>query len=232
MELTELFLRIAIGFLTLLILARIMGRKEIAQMTFFNFISAITIGTIAGSLVTNSNFTIRNGIIALVGWAIFTLIFGYIDIKSKKARVLIEGQPLIIVKDGKIMENTLRKVRLDVDSLTAMLRQKMVFSLADVEYAIFETNGRLSVLKKEDKQTVTKSDIAIKPSPPKRYTIPTEVITDGRIITKNLQSLDLDQAWLEQQLIQAGVNSISEVFFAEVQTDGSLYIDVKQDQLH
>ncbi|QOR67862.1 DUF421 domain-containing protein [Cytobacillus suaedae] len=231
MELTELFLRIAIGFLTLLVLARIMGRKEIAQMTFFNFVSAIAIGSITGALVTNSNFSIRNGILALVGWAIFTVAMGFIDIKSKKARVLIEGQPLIVVKDGQIMEDTLRKVRLDVDALNAMLRQQNVYTLADVEYAIFETNGKLSVLKKESKKSLTKGDMAVQPTP-QMYTMPTEVITDGTVITRNLKSLNLDQAWLEQQLKNSGVNSISEVFFAQVQTDGSLYIDVKQDQIH
>lgn len=83
-----------------------------------------------------------------------------------------------------------------------------------------------------EKNTNTKSDIAINPSPAKTFPIPTEIITDGTVITKNLHSLNLDQEWLEQQLKNSGVNSISEVFFAQVQTDGSLYIDVKQDQLH
>jgi uncharacterized membrane protein YcaP (DUF421 family) len=120
-----------------------MGRKEIAQLTVFNFVSGITIGTIGGSLVTNQNLSIWEDIFALSGWAAITLIMGFIDIKLKSARKLIEGQPVIVIKNGQVMEDSLRKVRLDINALNTMLRQKNAFSIADVEYAIFETNGKL-----------------------------------------------------------------------------------------
>lgn len=162
---------------------------------------------------------------------LFTIALGLIDLKSKKARKLINGDALIVIKGGKIMERALRKARLDMDSLNLMLRKKNVFSLADVDYAIFETDGTLSVMKKEPKQTVTKEDVGL-------YKlggiipIGTEVISDGKINYKNLQLLDLKPIWLEQQLRKAGVGSAAEVFFAEVQKDGSLYIDRKDDQIH
>jgi uncharacterized membrane protein YcaP (DUF421 family) len=227
----ELIIRIAIGFLVLFTLTRIIGRKEVSQMTFFNFTSAIAIGSIAANLVVNSNLSIRHGILALAGWSVFTLLMDLIDIKSKEARKVTTGDPIIVIKEGKIVERALRKSRLDVDALNAMLRQKNIFSLADVNYAFFETNGNLSVLPKETKQPLTKSDMNIM-TQTKQYPLPTEVITDGRILSSNLSKLNLDEQWLEQQLQNAGVDSVSDVFFAQVQQDGTLFIDSKNNMLH
>nr|WP_309247206.1 YetF domain-containing protein [Priestia aryabhattai] len=124
MNILELIIRVAISFFVLLILTRIMGRKEISQMTFFNFVSAVTIGTLGGALVTDKTLSIRNGLIALIAWSIFTIIIGIMTIKSKKIRQLIDGEPVIVIKKGKIMEDSLQKVRLDMDSLRASLREK------------------------------------------------------------------------------------------------------------
>ncbi|MBY0095857.1 YetF domain-containing protein [Mesobacillus maritimus] len=231
MNILELITRIAIGFVVLFTMTRIMGRKEVSQMTFFNFTSAIAIGSIAANLVVSPNTSIRNGVIALAGWTAFTLLMDVIDIKSKEARKVTTGDPIIVIKEGKIVERALRKSRLDVDALNAMLRQKNIFSLADVDYAIFETNGKLSVMPKETKQPLTKSDMNIM-TQTKQYPLPTEVITDGRILSNNLSKLNLDEKWLEQQLQNAGVNSVSDVFFAQVQQDGTLLIDAKNNLLH
>ena len=207
-----------------------MGRKEISQMTFFNFVSAISIGTIGGSLVINDALSIRNGIIALVGWTAFTLAIAFLDIKSKKSRKLIEGEPIIVIKNGMVMENALRKTQLDIDALKVMLRKKSVFSLKDVEYAIFETDGKVSVMKKETKMPVTKSDMNFHQKN-KIFPLATEVVSDGVINTNNLSRLNLNQQWLDQQLQQSGIQSISDVFYAEIQTDGTLYIDKRDDNL-
>jgi uncharacterized membrane protein YcaP (DUF421 family) len=232
MSFTELSLRVLVTFFVLLILTRIMGRKEIAQLTFFNFVSAISIGTIAGALVSNENFSIREGTFALAGWAAITVIMGVLDIKSKKARLLVEGQPVIVIKNGQIMEDAMRKVRLDINSLNTMLRQNKVFSVTDVEYAIFETNGKLSVMKKEIKQTLTKQDMNIQKVNPDVFPISTEVISDGKVNMNNLSKLNLAEDWLEEQVKLAGAKSISDVFYAEVQKDGTLYIDKRGDNVH
>jgi uncharacterized membrane protein YcaP (DUF421 family) len=232
MTILELVLRLAIAFITLLTLTRLMGRKEISQMTFFNFVSAISIGTLGASLAIDPSISITNGLIALVAWSAFTIFMGILDIKSRKFRVAVEGEPKILVKKGKIMEGELRKVRLDIDTLSALLRKKNVFSIFDVDYAIFETDGTLSVMKKEPKHTVTKGDMNINQTAVKVFPISTSLISDGEIKQENLEELKLDQQWLERQLKLSGVNSISDVFYAEVQTDGTLYVDLKKDRLH
>ncbi|WP_163527388.1 YetF domain-containing protein [Halobacillus ihumii] len=231
MGIWELVLRIAVSFIVLFCLARIVGRKEISQMTFFNFISAIAIGTIAGSLAVSQDLSIRNGVIALAGWATFTLLMGVLDIKSKSIRKVTNGDPIIVIKDGQVSVDALRKTRLDMDTLRVMLRQQHnVFKIEDVDYAIFETNGKLSVLKKGLQQPLTKGDMNRAPTP-NVYPVAAEVISDGTVNTKNLSKLHLDENWLAQQLQQAGVNSPADVFYAEVQQDGTLHVD-KGNTLH
>ena len=232
MPIAELIFRLVIAFATLIILTRLIGRKEISQMTFFNFVSAISIGTLGASLAIDSTISITNGLLALVAWSVFTIFMSYLDIKSPKFRVAVEGEPIILIKKGQIMEDELRKVRLDIDALNSLLRKKNVFSVTDVDYAIFETDGSLSIMKKEAKQTLTKSDIHIDQTNVSIFPIPTSVISDGEIKQDNLKMLNLDRQWLEQQLKLSGVDSISDVFYAEVQKDGTLYIDCRNDVLH
>lgn len=228
----ELLLRIAIGFVVLFSMARWSGRKEISQMTFFNLVSAIAFGSIAAALVVNPSVSILNGIIALLGWAAFTVLTDQIHLKSKKARKLLMGDPVIVIKKGVILEDALRQTRLDTDSLKAMLREKSIFSLSDVDYAIFETDGKLSVMKKESKQTVTKSDMNIAKSSGNFVPLSTELVSDGRVNVQNLNKMKKDRTWLDEQLQQAGVQSLDDVFYAEVQPDENLYIDKRNDILH
>lgn len=230
MEIGELLLRMAISFVTLFATTRMMGRKEISEITFFNFTSAIAIGSIAASLVYSPTFTLRNGIIALVGWGIFTIVVSIIEIKFKKARLVTNGEPIIVIKDGMIMENSLRKTMLDMDTLNSLLRQKDVFSIKDVDYAIFETSGRLSVMKKESKQPVTKGDIQLI-GKKKLYPTTAEVISDGVVNKNNLQRLNVNEDWLMKELEKSGIGNVSEVFYAEMQQDGSLYIDRKDNPM-
>ncbi|MFB4163241.1 YetF domain-containing protein [Alteribacillus sp. JSM 102045] len=230
MSLAELIVRITCSFLVLLLLTRIMGRKELRQLTFFNFVSGISIGSIGANLVINQNLSIRNGIIALVGWTIFTIVMGLLDINSKKVREVIEGQPIILIRNGKIMEKALQRVRLDLNALKALLRQKNAFAISEVEYAIFETDGNLSVMKKENKQTALREDINPSLTSATPAILPTEVISDGKLNRENITKLNLEENWVEEQVHQAGLASVSDVFYAELQKDGTLYVDEKNVQ--
>lgn len=228
MQVSELILRIVIGFFALYLLTRILGRKEISQMTFFNYVSAIAIGSIAADFVVSPDTSIQNGVIALVGWTVITLALDISDLKFKFLRGLLTGKPVIVIKEGQLLRKSLVKTRLDLDSLTTMLREQSVFSISDVDYAIFETNGKLSILLKEDKQSLVKNDVNI-PLQAKLYPIPTEVISDGKVVKTNLRKLNLDEDWLNQQLLQRSIKSIKDVMFAQIQTDGTLVISVKDD---
>ena len=163
-----------------------MGRKEISQMTFFNFVSAISIGILGASLAIDPSISITNGLIA---WSAFTIFISFLVIKSPKFRIAIKGQPIILIKKGKIMENELRKMRLDIDALNALLRKKNVFSVSDVDYAIFEPDGTLSVMKKDPKQTLTKGDININQTNANVFPISASLISDGEIKQENLKKV-------------------------------------------
>ncbi|MCD5324375.1 DUF421 domain-containing protein [Pontibacillus sp. HN14] len=229
MSFSELTLRLLIAFFVLILLTRIMGRKEIGQMTFFNFVSAISLGTIGASLAIDKTFSIAYGLYALVVWAILTIVMGYLDIKSKKLRLVLDGDPIILIKDGKVMDEEMRKARIDLDVLKAMLRKKNAFSISEVDYAILETDGKISVSKKEANQPLTKKGLASGAITSPVFPTTTEIISDGKVLHKNLDKLHVTDSWLEQQLQQAGVNKLSDVFYAEVQKDGTLYIDQVKD---
>lgn len=227
MSVNETILRVTISFLVLFLLARLMGRKEIGQMTFFNWASAIGIGSIAGNLVVDDSTPIKDGVIALIVWTAYTIALDIIDLKSKQGRSVTTGDPLIVIKEGKIMEAALKAARVDLDELQALLRQKDIFSFKDVDCAILESNGDLSVLKKESQQPVTKKDLNIQSIRDVLFPLPTDVISDGKVNSENLSKLHLEKSWLDRELQKANIRSPEDVFFAQVQQDGTLYIDRK-----
>ncbi|WP_052036434.1 DUF421 domain-containing protein [Tumebacillus flagellatus] len=158
-----------------------------------------------------------------------TILMGVVTLRFPKLRNVIDGEPTILIRNGKILEQALKSQRMNIDDLTMLLRKKNVFSIKDVDYAILEPDGALSVLKKQDVQAATKKDVHAKPSP--SLYLPTEIISDGRVVQHNLQELKLSQDWLEQQLRQQGVTDVKNVFYAEIQGDGSLYVDQYQERV-
>jgi len=223
----EMIMRVTVTFFVLLILARFMGKKQISQLTFFHYVTGITIGSIAGEIAGVSKTPLLDGLIAMIWWTFLTMLMSYIAFKSKKARILLDDQPTIVVYEGKIVEASLKKLRLHLNDLSMMLREQSIFSIKDVHYAILETNGQLSVLKKAGQEAATKKDVNAPAQVPKY--IPTEVIAEGKITPKNLTELNLTQEWLYEQLKKQGIGNVEHVFYAEVQTDGSLHVDMKSE---
>lgn len=217
--------RTLIGFLLLLILTRILGKKQLSQMTFFTYITGIAIGNIAGDMVVHKDIKIIDGVIGLILWTILTIAIEYFALKSSKARILLDGEPTIIIKKGKIIEKAMSSNKLSMDDLTMLLRIKNVFSIAEVEYAILEPNGQLSVLKKEEYEPLTKKDSNIMVK--RRPYIPTELVVDGKIVNKSLTELNINEDWLVNELKRKGFPHLKDIFYAELQTDGSIFVDQK-----
>lgn len=222
MDLSILLAKTTITFMILLILTRLLGKKQLSQLTFFNYVTGITIGSISANIVCNSSDPFEDDLIGLVWWCLLTGIAGFVGIKSGYIRRVIDGQPTIVIKKGKIDKAALKKARLNLDDLSMLLREQSAFSFTEVEYAILEPDGKLSIMKKQPNLQVTKADLNI-PLVQVKY-LPAEIIADGEIIYKNLKEYNLDQEWLNQKLQQQKINSPKEVLFAEMQSDGSLYI--------
>jgi uncharacterized membrane protein YcaP (DUF421 family) len=223
--LLEVSLRTIIGFLLLLTLTRLLGKKQLGQLTIFTYITSIAMGNIAGDMVVHRDVKLIEGVVGLILWAGLTFLIEYISLKSSKARVLLDGEPTIVIKKGELMQKELAALRLNMDDLSMLLRINDVFSIKEVDYAILEPNGQLSVLKKPENTSVTKSDMKIQANPGKY--LPTEIIVDGKMVDKNVKAFHLDPIWLANELKKAGIQSSKEVFFAELQSDGSLYINKK-----
>ncbi|PKM81957.1 MAG: hypothetical protein CVU89_06355 [Firmicutes bacterium HGW-Firmicutes-14] len=216
---------ISLFFLTLAVI-RIIGKRQPSRMNPFNFANYMVIAVIA-ALISVNVINLVFGLIALAVWVITPIALDYLAVKSKWVHDLINGKPTILIKDGKVMEENLIQVRYTGEELLRELRSKNAFNLADVEFAIMETTGDISVLMKSAKKPVTPYDLGRKVSPQPE---PETVILDGNILNEPLANLGLNQDWLKVQLENMGV-SPDNVFIGQVDGSGNLYIDLFDDAL-
>jgi len=217
----ETAVRTILGFVILLALTRLLGKKQLSQLTVFTYITGIALGSMASEMIMQKEVRIVDGILAMALWGALVLLIEWISLKSARARVLMDGQPTIVIKRGIILEDELKKQRLNLDDLAMQLRMNQVFSILDVEYAILEPNGALTVMKICDKNPVTKGDMHIAPE---AANLPAEIITDGKIVEKNLKELGYSRQQLDGELRKQGISDVKNVFYAELQKDRSLYI--------
>lgn len=224
----EMILRTTLAFIILLIVARAMGKKQISQLTFFHYVTGITIGSIAAEIAGQTETPFVSGAIAMIWWGVLVILVNLLTVKSKKARVLFDDSPTIIIHRGKISEKGMKKSRLTLNDLNMMLREQSIFAVADVNYAILETNGQLSVMKKANKETATRQDVKSPGKEPKY--IPTEIISDGKLIKENLTELSLTEEWVYEQLKKNGINKVDHVYYAEILENGTLHIDQRTEE--
>ncbi len=225
LNLGEMLIRTTCSFFAILLLARIIGKKQLSQLTFFHYVTGITFGSIAAEISAQVETPFLDGLVSLIWWTILTLLISYLSFKSKKARILFDDKPMILIRNGIILNDNLRKSRLHPDELTMLLREQSIFSLDEVLYAVFETNGELSVMKKPLMRGATKEDVNIAAPAPQFF--PTELISDGKIIAANLAELHLTEEWLLKKLSKKNINNVKDVYFAQVLENGSLYISLK-----
>lgn len=224
-----ILIRSLIAFFSLLILVRLMGKQQMSELTFFDYVVGITIGSIAATLSVQLNENTTATLTGMVIWAALPILLAYLSLHNVWIRKIVSGEATVVIKNGKIQEQNLAKIRLSIDDLLAQLRTKNVFNIADVEFAVFETNGMLSVQLKSQKQSLTPSDLKL----PTQYAgLPTDLIIDGKVLPDSLKSLHLTQAWLQYQLSKQNIKDFSQVSLAQLDTTGNLYVDLKGDQLY
>ncbi len=224
----EILLRGLGAFLMVLIITRIVGKTQVGQLTVSDFINAIVIGSIAAAMVTDLRESVRYYAFGLALFGLLTVGAEYLAMKSRPARKLIEGEPTILIHNGKILEDNMKKLLYHLDDLMMQLREKNVFNIADVEYAIAEPNGALSVLLKTQKRPLTPQDLQL---PTKYEGVPSELVVDGVVIQQNLKQNNLTEEWLYRELEKQGIKSVKEVAYASLDTNGNLYVDKRQDAL-
>ncbi|MDC2863178.1 DUF421 domain-containing protein [Bacillus sp. BP-3] len=224
----EVITRTLIAAVLLVCIAQLLGKQIISRMTYHDFIVSIMLGTIAGNLTFNTSIHSRNFIIALITFSAIMFIFALISLKNRNARALLSGEPTVVIQDGKILEKNMEKLKFTIDSLNQALRNKDVFDIDEVEYAIIETNGNLSVLKKPEHKNVTKKDLGI--FNPIKASFPIELIMDGQIIDKNFTQNNLTKNWLFTELARRGL-TLPDVSYCVRGTNDQLYFDLYKDKI-
>jgi len=220
-------IRSFIAFFLLLLLVKMVGKQQISQLTYFDYIVGITIGSIASTLSVQVNENTWSTIAGMGVWAILAVALAIIGLKSPRLRKIIEGIPEIIIQNGKVQIDVLEKNNLSMEDLMSMLRDKNVFNVEDVEFAVLEINGKLSVLLKSQKQPLTPQDMNI----PTRYAgLPLNIIVDGRVDQDALRSVNLTRAWLEFNLRKKKIHNPEDVFLAQLDTQGNLFVDMKDNR--
>ncbi|MNW31918.1 hypothetical protein D3C74_88460 [compost metagenome] len=219
--------RTLVALVVLFFMTKLLGKRQVSQLSLFEYITGITIGSIAAYIPLESEGTWYLGAISLIVWVVASLGIEYVQMYSKKARDFMDGKATVVIKDGKVLENNLKKERLTSDELMEQLRGKNIFKLSDVEFAIMEPSGELNVLPMKESQPLTPSSLGIKVAPEQS---PQIVIMDGEILDTPLSELGLSREWLYTEMDKLELTT-SSIFLAQVDSYGQLYVDLYSDDL-
>ncbi|UOE56813.1 DUF421 domain-containing protein [Bacillus sp. CMF12] len=221
MEYLHIISVLVIGYIFLFIMAKLLGKTQITQITPFDFISAIVLGELVGNALYDQETGIPEIFFAVAVWGILIYATEVLTQKFKRARKLLEGEPSIVIKKGKIVYEELKKNHLDINQLQHLLRSKDVFSIRECEYAILETDGTVSALKKPLYSTPTIQDLNL---PINMIELPVTLILDGEVIWDNLKSINWDETKLINEIKNNGANNVKDVLYAEWKKGEALHV--------
>ncbi|RFU65320.1 DUF421 domain-containing protein [Peribacillus glennii] len=218
----DVIIRSLFFLFVLFFITKWLGKKQISQLSFFEYVTGITIGSIGAGVAMDSNESMFHGALSIITFTLVPYIAALISLKSKKFRDFIEGKATVFIKDGNIDEGNLKKEKYTADELLELLRKKNVFNVADVEFAILEPTGDLNVMLKKGKQPVTPEDLKLPVEP---IAAPQIVIMDGELLERPLMEAGRNKSWLRSELENKGV-SMQEVFLGQLNDSGKLTIDL------
>jgi uncharacterized membrane protein YcaP (DUF421 family) len=226
-EWLEVSIRTLVAVAFLFFMTKLLGKRQVSQLSLFEYITGITLGSIAAyvSLDLETNWYL--GLVALAVWSGVSLGIEYLQLKSKRVRNFIEGKSTVLIKEGKILEDNLKKERLTTDELLEQLRTKQVFRVADVEFAVMEPSGEISLKLTKANEPLTPKHLGIKTGP---EPAPQTVIMDGKIMDEPLATLGFSREWLHTELEKIGV-ALENVFLGQADSYGQLTVDLYDDQL-
>lgn len=217
----NLSIKLIVGCVTLLTAAYFLGKTQLSQITLFDFISALILGELLGNGIYDKDINLLYVLYTIFAWSILMFIIKYITQKFKKSRSFLEGNPSIVIKNGEIDYNQLDKNKLDINELQSLLREKDVFSIREVEYAILEPSGSISVLKKSKYNNPTGDDLGLAEKP---VYLPKALIIDGEVLLDNLKSCGFDEEWLQKQLHIKAMDEVKNILYAEWKQDEGLFV--------
>lgn len=221
MEILKIILLSSSSLIILFVLTKLMGNKEISQLSMFDYIIGITIGSIAAEMATALESDFTQPLVAMIVYALITVIISFINSKSLKVRKVITGDALILYNNGRLYRNNFKKAKLDLSEFLMLCRTSGYFKLSDLETVLLEPNGKLSFLPVSNKRPVTPTDLNLD-FPNEKLTI--NVIMDGKLLRPNLLQTGNDEIWLQKQLNSQGFNDINKIFLATCDCNNNLNV--------
>lgn len=208
MEIAKILLSSVLSYAAIFLSAKVIGRKQISQLDLLDYIAGITIGSIAAELATDLE-NMWKPLLALAVYTLLTWVMSVIGVNSARSRKFLNGTPTIIMDDGRLFRENMKKAKLDLSEFMVMCREQGYFNLSDIHTAVFEYNGKLTILPACTRRPVTPEDMNLSPT---QETLFCEVIMDGRILDENLRRMGLSVSWLNDRLHDQGFRSAREVF--------------------
>ena len=220
------FIRAIILYIIVLVVMRLMGKREIGQLQPFELAISIMIADLASVPMTESGIPIGNGIVPILGLLLMDIIISVINLKSMKIREIICGKPSILIYRGRIDEKVLKKERLTINELQEKLRSKDIVNIGDVEYAILETSGDVAIIQKPNKRNVTTEDLKLDVE---YEGIPYDLVIDGKIMYDNIRKIGKDYNWLKKEVNKFKINP-EQALIVTVDGKGQIYCQEKENK--
>lgn len=218
MELYTIIFRTLFIYFLIIIVFRMMGKREIGKLSIIDFVVSIMIAELAVISIEDPKIPMLNSLVSIFVLLGIQLLLAIISLKSRKMRELVDGKPSLIIKEGQVDEQEMKKQRYNFDDLLTQLRENNIRSLNEVEFGILETTGKLSVIKKDEDSE----------SSPLQMILP--LILDGKILEDNLEKMNKTSFWLRQELKKVGFKDIKTISFCTLNDDGSLFVDEKNNK--
>lgn len=228
MELVHIFFTALGSIIALFFLTKLLGNKQMSQLSMFDYINGITIGSIAAEMATALEDDFLKPLIAMIVYAGLAFSISYLTCKSITLRRFLTGRSVILIEDGKIYNKNLLKAKLDIDEMLTQCRNDGYFNISDIQSAILETNGKISILPKSDKRPINPTDLGLQPKEEKPVV---NIIMDGRILEGNLKFTGNNEKWLEKQLKSQGMENVKDIFLATCDFENNVSVYVKIDKV-
>ncbi|WP_099364236.1 DUF421 domain-containing protein [Fredinandcohnia onubensis] len=226
----DLFLpiwRTGVSFIILVLVTFSIGKHINPHKNHFSFALSITIGSIIANMGFHTKLPFKEMLSSFLVLILLFYFFMVLSFRSRSLRKLLSGRPTVLIEKGKLLDKNMKKIKFSIDDLNQYLRERNIFNISEVEYALLEVSGELSVLKKTQFQNITKQDLNL---PISHESLPIELIMDGKIIHKNAVG-PYDHKWIEEECKKRNVQ-IKDVYYAVVNSQGSLFLDVYKDHIH
>ena len=217
-----------LSIVTLYLSTKLIGKKQAAELSIFDYVIGISIGNFAAEMIVNKDVKFLYGVVAILSFGVISYTVSIITMKSMRLRKMLIGTPTIVIQDGKLLITNLRKVKMDINDMLEQLRIGGYFDLKEIEYAIVEANGTMSIMPKSEYAPLTPNDMNIKPN---KKGLVANVIIDSCIIKTSLSYMNKDKNWLIHELKIKGYNDMDNILLATLDINDKLIIYEKNEYL-